>query len=121
MKHSDLPWTYRDVSGAGLQIYGIVPFNADCAEFITKKGEQLIYKMLAYETWVQFEPAEWDEMQTANAEFIVKACNNHEKLIEAVKCMLIGAAACAIPHEEERKVLQEAVNFAQKAIKEAQK
>lgn len=41
------------------------------------------------------------------------------ELLEAVKMLLIGAAACAIPHPKEREVLQMAVDFAIKAKNKA--
>lgn len=41
------------------------------------------------------------------------------ELLEAVEMLLIGAAACAIPHPKEREVLQLAVDFAIKAKNKA--
>ena len=41
------------------------------------------------------------------------------ELLEAVERLLIGAAACAIPHPKEREVLQMAVDFAIQAKRKA--
>lgn len=85
--HTPGPWQWRDISGAGIQIYGPVPFKANCVEFTLKASEQRLfemadlqsgatarsregYPMLAYETWLQFAPKEWEEMQRANAALI---------------------------------------------------
>jgi hypothetical protein len=51
-----------------------------------------------------------------HAEYIVKACNNHAKLVDALECMIIGAQAVAVPHPKEREVLQAAYNIAAKAL-----
>ena len=39
-----------------------------------------------------------------------------KELEEALKCMLIGACAVAVPHDGERRVLKEAVDMARKAL-----
>jgi hypothetical protein len=41
-----------------------------------------------------------------------------ERLAEALKCMIIGACAVAVPHNGERAVLQDAVNIARAALRE---
>ena len=41
-----------------------------------------------------------------------------DKLLEALEIMIIGACACGIPHQGERKVLQEAVDHARAIIAE---
>ena len=60
------------------------------------------------------EISDGDEME-ANARLIAAAPD----LLEAVEMLLIGAAACAIPHPKEREVLQMAVDFAIKAKNKA--
>ena len=55
------------------------------------------------------------ENNPANADLIAAAPD----LLEAVEMLLIGAAACAIPHPKEREVLQMAVDFAIKAKNKA--
>ena len=55
-----------------------------------------------------------------NAGSILTAVNSHEMLVEALKVMIIGAAAVGVPHKEERKVLQESVDIAQAAIKQVE-
>ena len=43
-----------------------------------------------------------------------------EQLTEANDCLMIGIQGCAIPHEGERKVLQEAVDMARNLVHEGQ-
>lgn len=43
---------------------------------------------------------------------LVRAMRQIKQLEEAIDCLIIGVTACAIPHEGERKVLQEAVDMA---------
>lgn len=85
MKHTPLPWKYENKIGAGLQILASIPFKANCIEFILKDDYQVIFQMLAHEPWIQFASKEWKEMQKANAEFIVRAVNNHYELLKACK------------------------------------
>jgi hypothetical protein len=90
--HTPTPWTFRDVSGAGIEI---------CAPVYEMKGVDLPRGMpeapihvfqftspqnvqVAAERWVQFEPTGWHEMQMANAAFIVEAVNSHATLKEQV-------------------------------------
>lgn len=92
-EHTPTPWTYRDVSGAGLEI---------CAPVYKMAGVDLPRGMpeapihvfqftapqivqVAAERWVQFEPKGWSEMQEANAAFIVLAVNNHDALVAALE------------------------------------
>lgn len=95
-EHTPTPWTFRDVSGAGLEI---------CAPVYKMSGVDLPRGMpeapihvfqftspqmvqVAAERWVQFEPTGWSEMQEANAAFIVKAVNNHEDLVQALQALV---------------------------------
>lgn|SRR3990167_1927065 len=69
-KHTPGPWKFENVPGAGLKIFGPIPFKANCVEFTLKAAAQPLFEMLAYEIWLQFPPKEWDEMQEANARLI---------------------------------------------------
>lgn len=101
MKHTPGPWRWEDTSGAGLQIFGTVPFKANCVEFTLKDAEQPIYglndrppSLLAYETWIQFAPKEWEEMQTANARLIAAApdlLEEHKRWSEEFGAALVEA------------------------------
>jgi hypothetical protein len=95
-EHAPTPWTYRDVSGAGLEIrapvflakgielpIGMPDEPIKVFEFTAPQNVQI-----AAERWVQFEPTGWSEMQEANAAFIVKAVNNHEEALEIIEALL---------------------------------
>ncbi len=89
-------WRWKDVPSAGIQIYAKVPFEANCGEFITKKGfDQPVFQlwskepsnitradesfkemMLSSAQWIQFEPNNWHEMQKQNAELLVTCANS---------------------------------------------
>jgi hypothetical protein len=64
-------------------------------------------------------PTDAPEQSDANAAFIVRACNSHHDLLNALECLLIGACAVGVPHAGERAVLQEAVDIARAAIAKA--
>lgn len=49
---------YRDVAGAGKQIYADTQYKTDCAEFTMKEG----FQMIATEPWIQFPTKGWNEM-----------------------------------------------------------
>ena len=53
---------YKDVVGAGKQIFAEIDHEVNMVEFTTKKGMQPIVEMVGYAPWIQFEPAEWDKM-----------------------------------------------------------
>ena len=79
-KHTPGPWRCRESVGAGIQLMGVIPFQANCAEFtLGKDTEQPIFVLVGYEPWMQFPPKEWNEMQAANALLIEAA----PKLLEA--------------------------------------
>lgn len=96
-KASKRPWKWEDVSGAGIQLYGIVPFKANCVEFTLKDAAQPIYTFIAYEQWIQFAPEKWEEMQKANAALIVAAVNSFEMLRNEIR-----VAIAAIPEIQSR-------------------
>lgn len=49
---------YKDVNGAGKQIFADLDVGFNFAEYSTKKG----LKMIATEPWIQFEQKEYTEM-----------------------------------------------------------
>ncbi len=89
-------WRWADESGAGIQFYAKVPFEAHCGEFITKANfDQPVFQlhipnyghvftdkklshemMMGYEQWIQFEPNDWMEMQKQNAELLITCANS---------------------------------------------
>lgn len=83
-KHTPGPWIAEDCIGAGWKIKGVIPFEAECVEYRMKAAEQMIFEMVAYERWVQFEPQNWKDMQAANARLIAAAPD----LLEAVEKLL---------------------------------
>lgn len=109
-KHTPGPWKFQDDAGAGIHIYGPAPFKANCVEFTLKAQDQRLftlpdlrvgtarhstpesYPSLAYETWLQFPPAEWDAMQLANAKLIsaapelLDACERALNLLQDLGC-----------------------------------
>jgi hypothetical protein len=92
---SPAPWTFRDVSGAGLQISAILPagfkFDATCRdadgnrEFMHYTMRQDIWVQIADARWVQFGTGPWTELQERNAEFIAHARADVPALVEEVK------------------------------------
>jgi hypothetical protein len=96
-KHTPGPWEWGD-GHRGL--YG--------------QGEGRQREVLTFESyegmWLSYT-----DNQEANARLIAAAPD----LLEALECMIIGAAACAIPHPKEREVIQEAVNMAIAAKRKA--
>ena len=74
---------FRNVSGAGLQIYADIQFNPQCVEFVMKKWFQPIMhgaqdescKMISYEPWIQFPDKQWDEMLEAVFKEMVELWN----------------------------------------------
>jgi hypothetical protein len=94
--HTPTPWTYNDVSGAGLEIRGPVYLSKGIElprgmpnspiKIFEFTAPQIV--QIAAERWVQFEPNGWSEMQQANAAFIVKAVNAHDALMEALEKIL---------------------------------
>lgn len=91
-EHTPTPWAFRDVSGAGLEIYAPVYKMAGVdlprgmpngpIHIFQFTAPQII--QIAAERWLQFEPAGWSEMQEANAAYIVKCVNAHEGLVRAL-------------------------------------
>lgn len=88
------PWEARDVAGAGLQIYAALaevdgkilsffhlPREQDISFHVGEDG--VLYAMLAYEEWVQFSPAGWENRQAANAHLMAAA----PELLQALKEM----------------------------------
>lgn len=92
---SPAPWTFRDVSGAGLQISAILPagfkFDATCRdadgnrEFMHYTMRQDIWVQIADARWVQFGTGPWAELQKRNAEFIAHARADVPALVEEVR------------------------------------
>lgn len=71
MKHSSLPWS---IGGDGADIfgYGVEPDGSDCDHVADVQPDDS--GLLGMST-----------KDVANAQFIVKACNNHYKLLKALK------------------------------------
>ena len=78
--------SYKDVPGAGKQIYAHINKPVNCAEF-TMKGnhpqcvvvspleESGLKFMIGYEPWIQFEPKEWSDMMEIIFHQMVDAWN----------------------------------------------
>jgi len=62
---------FRDSSGAGKQIHAEIDFSPNCAEFVLKKGLQ----MIASEPWIQFKPKDWSDMVSNTFQEMVDAWN----------------------------------------------
>lgn len=62
-----------------------------------------------------------EEMGTYRKSDIAWLEASHSDLLETLKCMLVGACACAVPHAGERAVLQEATDRARAAIAKAER
>jgi len=89
------PWRWEDTPGAGIQIYAPIPRVAEMVEFSLAKGDQPVFGMprnleylITYEVWCQFPPQWWCDMQKENAALIVRAVNNHAKLIAAMEDLI---------------------------------
>ena len=72
-----------------------------------------------YTLMVDGEPIQLDSWINPDARKYAYLFKAAPDLLEAVEMLLIGAAACAIPHHKEREVLQTAVDFAIKAKNKA--
>lgn len=83
MTHSPGPWSWRNASGAGLQISATLPAGfvlSGTAREADGKTSFMIWTVreshwvqIADERWVQFSSGSWDEMQRANACLIATA------------------------------------------------
>ena len=95
------PWSYKDVAGAGLEIYGLVhlakavelPLGIPLVPINIGGMTQPQNVQIAYERWVQFEPKGWHEMQEANIRLMAAA----PVLYEALEKMLLS---CPSEHSE---------------------
>lgn len=88
-------WEARDVSGAGWEVRGVLPqglkFDCTCRgadgqtsfQTWTLASPQMV--LVACERWVQFETAQWKEMQAANAAFIQAAHNQLGTLLDKIE------------------------------------
>jgi hypothetical protein len=76
-EHTPVPWTFR-VGPSGDLI-------------IEQESEELLPPMIAkVSRWLADAPEE----AKANAAFIVRACNSHEALVDALEAMLSTALKC---------------------------
>lgn len=66
---------YKDVAGAGKQIYADLPSKHNMVEFTTKEGYQPVVEMVAYAPWIQFEPKSWNDMMDRLYKEMVDAWN----------------------------------------------
>jgi hypothetical protein len=105
-EHTPTPWKTEKPPGGGHTIVAKLPFHPygkdsdfwrlDKQDWLTIfrlprlqdvriyiAEDNNFYMWLAYEDWCQFPCQEWKEMQQANAQFIVRACNSHAELLEA--------------------------------------
>lgn len=120
-RHTPGPWTWRNVSGAGLQIYGPVAKSAALAgdEYAPKMPEQSMFfqvptgqdlrYIMSYEVWTRFQPKWWDEMQEANARLIAATPD----LYEAAKAARAFLQDLPGEEPEELAVLQAAIDKAE--------
>ncbi len=68
MEHTKLPWRVEPLNSGGLIVSTADPHNDGSNEVCEINGH-----------WVH------KHVQEGNAEFIVKACNNHERLVDALQ------------------------------------
>ena len=73
MKEALSPWMWTDRPGVGLQIEAVIPQKTPCAEFTMTQGLQPVLQVVGYEPWIQFEPAQWTEMQKDNVKLMAGA------------------------------------------------
>ena len=100
-KHTPGPWNVRETK------FFNVPRELQC--LVVGTDDISICRMTAS------EGVEGHRHAMPDARLIAAA----PELLEAVERLLIGAAACAIPHPKEREVLQMAVDFAIQAKRKA--
>ena len=85
-EHTPGPWEYRDVPGAGLQIWANVALGEDdrCSGLqpiyvvhvrpqLTVGNDNKAHVMISYEDWRQFATVDFEKMQSANARLIAQA------------------------------------------------
>jgi hypothetical protein len=113
-KHTPTPWRWENKAGVGIQILANIPTPTPCVEYTLAADEQVIF----VEPWIQFKLAQWEEMQTANAEFIVTACNSHDDLLAA--CESLVTACDTAPPVELMKHISMACEQARAAITKAE-
>jgi hypothetical protein len=70
MKHTPLPWVVRDDQTGGAYVFDIE----------TADGKGHIASVVAFEEYGVVHPVD-----RANADLIVTACNNHERLVDALQ------------------------------------
>lgn len=102
VKHTTLPWITAGRNGAGDHIHGNDGEVAWCRTYVGINSDTI----------------------TANAEFIVKACNSHYDLLEALKGA-IGALEFSRDYHgdlgnEEQAFAQDKLDAALKAIEKAE-
>ena len=100
-KHTPGPWKIFDGWGSSK----FAPVVVDC---IPDDNGKFVGNCICH-------LASTNENAVGNARLIAAA----PELLDAVERLLIGAAACAIPHPKEREVLQMAVDFAIQAKRKA--
>lgn len=87
--------------------------------WVIEAGTDGIIRGSADDRWIAktsvSDPSGWDT-DAANAAFIVRACNNHEEILAALKLMVHSA----VPHPGEHKAMYAAWEVAHKAIAKAE-
>lgn len=92
-KHTPTPWSWKVVTGAGIEIFAPVHLceSVRLPDGMPKSPINVFgmtapqNTLISAERWVQFEPSGWDEMQRANAEFIVRSVNSVAALAESCR------------------------------------